>query len=104
MAILPPTIAAAARDNARSAARAARRVASPAVVAAIILLLLAAVVVRAAAPRRSSNSSKWVRTGADARLVYTPDARGNVIPDYSYAGYKSGGVALPVAAVKVTLS
>lgn len=33
------------------------------------------------------------------KLSYQPDAFGNVVPDYSLAGYRNGGVALPVAAV-----
>src|SRR4051794_26081499 len=47
--------------------------------------------------------AKLVHLGPDGRLVYAPDARGNTIPDYSYAGYGGGGVALPVAPVKVRL-
>src|SRR5262249_1102091 len=46
----------------------------------------------------------WVSIGADGRLVYSPDARGNLIPDYSYAGYGGGGVRLPDMPVKITLS
>src|SRR5690349_11680285 len=44
-----------------------------------------------------------VAPGPDGRLVYQPDARGNSIPDYSYAGYRLGGVAIPDAPVRVTL-
>lgn len=38
-----------------------------------------------------------VTAGKDGRLVYTPDARGNRIPDYSYCGYMAGDSAIPVA-------
>jgi hypothetical protein len=44
-----------------------------------------------------------VHTGPNGKLVYTPDAQGNTIPDFSNCGYMGGGVALPDAAVKVTL-
>ncbi|MGY8656926.1 MAG: peptidoglycan-binding protein, partial [Verrucomicrobiia bacterium] len=33
--------------------------------------------------------------GPDGSLVYTSDAEGNRIPDFSVAGYQGGGVALP---------
>jgi len=37
-------------------------------------------------------------------LVYTVDAMNNRIPDYSYAGYKGGGVVIPTLPNKVVLS
>ena len=37
-------------------------------------------------------------------LKYTPDAFGNTVPDFSLAGYRHGGVALPVAPVIATLN
>lgn len=37
------------------------------------------------------------------RLVYTPDARGNTVPDFSRCGYMGGGVALPNVPVRLTL-
>lgn len=48
-------------------------------------------------------SSAWVRLGAEGRLVYRADERGNAIPDFSRAGYGGGGVALPVLPVVRTL-
>lgn len=36
---------------------------------------------------------------ADGALSYTPDEAGNVVPEFSMAGYRNGGVALPVAPV-----
>ncbi len=42
--------------------------------------------------------------GGDGRLVYTADARGNTIPDFSWCGYRGGGVAIPNAITKETLS
>src|SRR5277367_1779855 len=37
-------------------------------------------------------------------LVYTPDALGNNIPNFSYAGYGGGGVTIPTLPVKKTIS
>src|SRR4051812_9202076 len=61
-------------------------------------VLLVALTTRAAA-----GDTRLIQPGPDGHLVYTADARGNQIPDYSYAGYGGGGVALPEAPVKVTL-
>ena len=49
-------------------------------------------------------TSSWVYIGQDQHLRYTPDARGNRIMDFSYAGYHAGGVRLPVLPVLVTVS
>ena len=48
--------------------------------------------------------SKLVYPGADGRLVYTPDEKGNTIPDFSYAGYGGGGVKIPDVPVKIKIS
>lgn len=42
--------------------------------------------------------------GQDGKLVYTPDYRGNRIPDFSAAGYAGGEKAIPDVPVKVTLA
>ena len=39
--------------------------------------------------------SKLVRYDAKYRLVYTADAEGNRIPDFSHAGYKNGDSPIP---------
>ena len=41
------------------------------------------------------NYSKLVYPGPDGQLVYLPDEKGNIIPDFSHCGYMGGGVALP---------
>jgi hypothetical protein len=41
--------------------------------------------------------------GADGRLVYTSDAAGNRIVDFSHAGYGGGGRAIPDVAVRVVV-
>ena len=57
-----------------------------AVVAAVAILTPAA---------QTSPTSKWVSTGADQKLQYATDGRGNRIMDFSHAGYRGGGVRLP---------
>lgn len=44
-----------------------------------------------------------VYPGTDGRLVYVPDEQGNTIPDFSHAGYRGGGAAIPTVAIKETL-
>jgi hypothetical protein len=48
-------------------------------------------------------TTSLVYPGTKGRLVYVPDSLGNIIPDFSYAGYKGGGVSLPYATVKETI-
>jgi hypothetical protein len=55
----------------------------------------AALVLAATAVMLSAQRSRWVFTGDDGRLHYTTDDRGNRIMDFSYAGYKAGGVRPP---------
>ena len=49
------------------------------------------------------NHSKLVYPGPDGRLVYVPDEKGNIIPDFSHCGYMGGGVALPDVPVVLTV-
>lgn len=57
---------------------------------AIIFALLSA------APVSAQRYSSWVYPGNDGKLVYkAADGKGNKIVDFSYAGYRGGGVALP---------
>ena len=44
-----------------------------------------------------------VYPGIDGKLVCAPDSLGNIIPDFSNAGYGGGGVRLPIVPNKVTL-
>ncbi len=50
-----------------------------------------------------SSRSSLVYPGRDGRLVYHPDERGDMIPDFSHAGYMGGGIALPHMPVRETL-
>jgi hypothetical protein len=52
----------------------------------------------------AGNSSQWVYMDQKGRLQYKTTAKGDRIIDFSYAGYKGGGVAIPSPAVKVTVS
>jgi hypothetical protein len=47
--------------------------------------------------------SKWVKQADDGRIVYTHTPAGDRIPDFSYAGYHGGGVALPTVVAKATV-
>src|SRR4051794_37792459 len=49
--------------------------------------------------------SEWVHVGTDGKLAYKPlGPKGDRIMDFSYAGYRGGGVALPDMPVKETVS
>jgi hypothetical protein len=52
----------------------------------------------------SPNYSRWVRPNADGKLAYATTPTGDHIVDFSYAGYRGGGVALPNAPVAETLT
>src|SRR5689334_14073198 len=45
--------------------------------------------------RRLLSTSTIVFPGPDGRLVYAPNAQGDVVPDFSMVGYETGNVALP---------
>lgn len=44
-----------------------------------------------------------VYPGTDGKLVYVADSLGNRIPDFSHAGYKGGGVAIPNVPIRETV-
>ncbi|MBE7173003.1 MAG: hypothetical protein INR73_20670 [Williamsia sp.] len=48
-------------------------------------------------------TTSLVYPGVDGKLVYVADSLGNKIPDFSNAGYKGGGVAIPYVPVKATV-
>ena len=45
-------------------------------------------------------TTSLVYPGTDGNLVYVADSLENIIPDFSYAGYKGGGVPIPYVATK----
>ncbi len=64
------------------------------------VFLIALVGASCCAPAQST----WVHLGAHGKLVYARTAKGDRIPDFSYAGYEGGGVALPHVAAKRTVA
>ncbi len=56
-----------------------------------------------AAPKAPPAVEFSKKGAGEAQLLYHADAQGNRVPDYSFAGYKGGGVALPDAPVRVTV-
>jgi hypothetical protein len=51
-----------------------------------------------------AQSSTLVYFGSNGKLVYKADARGNVVPDYSYVGYHQGELSIPDVPVVKTIS
>jgi hypothetical protein len=52
----------------------------------------------------SLSNSQWVHFGSDRKLVYARTPKGDRIPDFSSAGYRGGGVALPHATTRLNIS
>ena len=52
----------------------------------------------------SATQSEWAHPGKDGKLVYKKTDKGDRILDFSYAGYKGGGVKIPDVPVKIKLS
>jgi len=48
--------------------------------------------------------SQWVSMGPEKKLSYQNLPSGNRIMDFSYAGYRGGGVSIPTVPVKITVS
>src|ERR1043165_7474891 len=48
-------------------------------------------------------TTSLVYPGVDGKLVYVADSLGNKIPDFSNAGYKGGGVPIPMIQQKATI-
>lgn len=57
-----------------------------------------------ASNKNNPAKSQWAYTDAQGRLVYKTLQRGDRIMDFSSAGYMGGGVDLPSASVKITLT
>ncbi|WP_245859946.1 DUF6298 domain-containing protein [Spirosoma aerolatum] len=72
----------------------------------LLLTLLAAIFGRMAdvyAQKNKPVPAKPVAVGNDGHLTYTPDERGNRIPDFSYCGYKAGNEVIPNVAIRVVV-
>ncbi len=68
-----------------------------------VALLMLGVNIHAAYAQDMPPTTSLVFPGSDGKLVYVADSLGNKIPDFSHAGYKGGGVAIPYVAVKATV-
>jgi hypothetical protein len=67
---------------------------------AMLMFLMQGLIIRA---QDIPPATSLVYPDTDGRLEYVADSMGNKIPDFSNAGYKGGGVALPYVAVKETV-
>ena len=59
--------------------------------------------VMVAAPLVYANESVFVKRGETGRLIYTPDAQGDRVPDFSDAGYQSGRAPIPTVGTAITV-
>lgn len=55
------------------------------------------------AAAQSAATSKWCYPGVDGKLVYGTTPLGDRMIDFSYAGYKGGGISLPFVPAKLTV-
>jgi hypothetical protein len=69
----------------------------------IAICLLAMRIVSTCGLCRADGPSKWVYPDSSGKLVYRTLRGGNRIIDFSYAGYRGGGVAIPEVPVKITV-
>lgn len=66
-------------------------------------VVLAALLLVQEPARGADKKQRFVDVGADGRLVYDLDPKGNRILDFSHCGYAGGGVAIPAAPVRVVV-
>ena len=67
----------------------------------LILVLVAAFA--ASAAEKGKYKEARLELGEDGKLKYIPDEQGNLIPDFSRAGYMGGGVKIPDVPTRITL-
>jgi len=51
-----------------------------------------------------AQTSSLVSMGSNGNLIYTPDSRGNVIPDFSAVGFMNGEAPIPTIGVVLTVN
>jgi hypothetical protein len=51
-----------------------------------------------------TGSSSLISINSNGKLEYTSDSHGNIIPDYSYVGYKNGDSVIPLVPVVKTIT
>ena len=66
-------------------------------------VILIGVIALSAGAQSLLPSTSSVYPGVDGKLVYIADSAGNRIPDFSNAGYRGGGVAIPYIPNKATV-
>ena len=66
-----------------------------------LLLLLMIVLLQG---NSHAQTSSLVAVGANGRLVYTADAKGNVVPDFSAVGYMNSEAPIPTVGVVLTIN
>lgn len=76
----------------------------PILIFAFAVLFSASTAASTVLAQGGGRKSLWVSVGASGKLAYKPTPTGDRIMDFSSAGYKGGGVAIPVVAVKETVS
>lgn len=52
----------------------------------------------------SAQTSSLVSIGTNGKLVYTPDSKGKVVPDFSGVGYLNSESSIPTIAVLKTVN
>jgi hypothetical protein len=52
----------------------------------------------------ASSNSQWAHFGPDRKLVYATTSKGDRIPDFSSAGYRGGGIALPHVTTRMKMT
>lgn len=71
------------------------------IIASITSLLLVSLAAFFPAP---SWQSKFVKQLPNGKLVYIPDEKGNILPDFSLVGYRAGNIPIPAVRVVKTIS
>src|SRR3954468_9428367 len=51
-----------------------------------------------------SGATSLMSIDLNGKLIYHPDSHGNIVPDFSWVGYKHGEVPIPSVAVVKTIS
>jgi len=70
----------------------------------LILLLLVSGFTGNNAQAQTKGVSQWANLNANGKLTYKTLEKGDKIMDFSYAGYRSGGVKIPEVPAKLTVS
>jgi hypothetical protein len=72
-------------------------------VSGTVLWLALATPMAVPAADMTAPTSEWIRPGPNGRLLYKATSSGDRIMDFSHAGYRGGGVALPAVPIKQTV-